>query len=353
MIMKDIIAKRIKSARTLAGLSLRELSDKMNGIVSHNAITKYEKGLMMPDSKVLLALANTLNVKVDYFFRPYTIEIDNIEFRKKSKLPEKEVKSIKEEAIDTIARYIELEQFLNIGSEFENPIHHMRICDGEDVEVAVNALLNSWKIGFNALPNVIELLEDKEIKVIELNANEHFDGLSGWSNSKIPVIVINKNYPIERKRFTALHELGHLLLSFDENLEPKVKEKLCHRFAGAMLMPKETFLLEFGENRRGVSLPELIAIKEAYGISIQALMARAKSLGVITEAYYIEFRMWVNKAEDHKKEIGFGSYVGKEHSTRFKQLLYRAASEEVISMSKAANLANQKLATFRDEFIQI
>ena len=38
----------------------------------------------------------------------------------------------------------------------------------------------------------------KEIKVIELNANEHFDGLSGWSNSKIPVIVINKNYSIER-----------------------------------------------------------------------------------------------------------------------------------------------------------
>ena len=123
MNMKDIIAKRIKSARTLAGLSLRELSDKMDGIVSHNAITKYEKGLMMPDSKVLLALANALKVKVDYFFRPYTIEIDNIEFRKKSKLPEKEVKSIKEEAIDTIARYIELEQFLNLGSAFVNPTH--------------------------------------------------------------------------------------------------------------------------------------------------------------------------------------------------------------------------------------
>ncbi len=118
-------------------------------------------------------------------------------------------------------------------------------------------------------------------------------------------------------------------------------------------MPKETFLLELGTNRRGVSIPELIAIKEAYGISIQALMARARNLGVITEAYYIEFRMWVNKAENHKKEIGFGSYIGREQSTRFKQLLYRAASEEVISMSKAANLANQKLATFRDEFIQI
>lgn len=351
--MKDIIAKRIKSARTLAGLSLRELSAKMNGVVSHNAITKYEKGLMMPDSRVLLALANALNVKVDYFFRPYTIEIDNIEFRKKSKLLEKEVKSIKEEAIDTISRYIELEQFLNLGSTFENPIQQIQINNGDDVENAVNALLNSWKIGFNALPNVIEMLEDKEIKVIELNANENFDGLSGWSNNKIPVIVINRNYPVERKRFTALHELGHLLLNFNENLESKEKERLCHRFAGAMLMPKDTFLEELGQNRRDVSIPELIVIKETYGISIQSLMARAKNLGVITEAYYIEFRIWVNKNENNKKEIGFGSYIGREQSTRFKKLLYRAASEEVISMSKAANLANQKLAAFRDEFVQI
>jgi predicted HTH domain antitoxin len=34
-------------------------------------------------------------------------------------------------------------------------------------------------------------------------------------------------------------------------------------------------------------------------------------------------------------------------------LLYRAASEEIISMSKAANLANKKLADFRDEFFAV
>ena len=40
--MKEIVAKRIKSARTLAGLSLRELSEKLEGLVSYNAISKYE-----------------------------------------------------------------------------------------------------------------------------------------------------------------------------------------------------------------------------------------------------------------------------------------------------------------------
>lgn len=66
--MKEIVAKRIKSARGLAGLSLRELSEKLDGLVSYNAISKYEKAEMMPDSKVLLQLAKVLNVKLDYFF---------------------------------------------------------------------------------------------------------------------------------------------------------------------------------------------------------------------------------------------------------------------------------------------
>jgi hypothetical protein len=45
--------------------------------------------------------------------------------------------------------------------------------------------------------------------------------------------------------------------------------------------------------------------------------------------------------------------LGKEQSNRFKQLLNRAAAEDVISMSKAANLANVKLAVFRDEFFAL
>lgn len=351
--MKEIVAKRIKSARTLAGLSLRELSQKMEGIVSHNAITKYENGLMMPDSKVLLALAKALDVKIDYFFRPYTVTIESVEFRKKSKLLKKNSKAIQQQVIDEIEKYIEIELFLNISSEFLNPIKSLEIKTGVDVENAVNHLLTEWKIGFNALPNVIELLEDKGVKVVELDANDDFDGLSGWANETIPVIVINKKYPIERKRFTALHELGHLLLSFKAELDPKTIEKLCYRFAGAILIPQETFLIEFGASRRKISISELIAIKESYGISIQAIMARAKDLGLINEDRYIEFRIWLNKSIERKKEIGFGQFVGKEHSGRFKQLIYRAAAEDIISMSKAANLANQKLATFREEFIAI
>ncbi len=351
--MKEIFAKRLKSARLLSAMSMDKLVDAMGGIVSKNAIAKYERGEMMPNSSVLIELAKALSVKPDYFFRPFAVEIGNVEFRKKSKLGAKKVTAIKQQVTDQIERYLEIEDLLHINAPFVNPIQDIEINEPQDVEQAVNVLLKKWYLGFNALPNVIELLEDKEVKVIELDADLAFDGLSGWAfqgEKRVPLIVVNHNYTIERKRFTALHELGHLLLSFSKDLDHKQIEKLCHCFAGAMLIPYETFVAELGEQRSTISLHELISIKETYGISIQAIMARAYGLGIITKSTYLRFRMFVSK---NLKEDGWGNYQGKEHSDRFMQLIYRAAAEEIISLSKAANLSNQKLAAFRDEFIPL
>ncbi len=358
--MKEIFAKRLKSARLLSAMSMDKLVAAMDGIVSKNAIAKYERAEMMPNSAVLIALAKALFVKPDYFFRPFAVEIGNVEFRKKTKLGAKKVTAIKQQVTDQIERYLEIEDLLRINTPFVNPIADIKIKEPKDVEQAVNVLLKKWQLGLNALPNVIELLEDKDVKVIELDADPAFDGLSGWAmqgEKQVPLIVVNRNYTIERKRFTALHELGHLLLSFDKGLDPalpagrhKQIEKLCHCFAGAMLIPYDTFISEIGEHRSSVSLHELISIKETYGISIQAIMARAYGLGIITQSAYLRFRIFVSK---NLKEDGWGTYKGKEHSDRFMQLIYRAAAEEIISLSKAANLSNKKLAAFRDEFIPL
>ncbi|RCW31941.1 ImmA/IrrE family metallo-endopeptidase [Marinilabilia salmonicolor] len=348
--MKEVFAKRLKSARVLAALSQDQLVKDMGNIVTKNAISKYEKGEMMADGKILLALAKALKVKPDYFFRPYTVEIEKVEFRKKKRLSVKEVNSIKQNVTDFVERYLEVEQFLNISTSFSNPVANLSINNLDDIEKAALQVRKKWHLGLNALPNVIDLLEDNEIKVIEVDANEDFDGFSGWADGKIPIIVINKNYNAERKRLTALHELGHLILKLPDDLSEKQVEKKCFQFAGAMLLPELTFKSEIGNIRSHLALPELIAIKETYGISIQAIMARAKDLGIINLPRFINFRKWINNNRS-EKDLGF--YGGIERAFRFKQLIYRAASEEVISLSKAANLSNQKLAEFRKEFIAV
>jgi Zn-dependent peptidase ImmA (M78 family) len=348
--MKEIFSKRLKSARILAALSQDELVEKMGNIVSKNAISKYEKGEMMADGSILLALSKALNVKADYFFRPFTVEIEKVEFRKKQKLAVKDVNTIKQTVTDVVERYLEVEQFLNIESAFVNPLSGIAISTLKDVDKAAMKVRSEWNLGLNALPNVIDLLEDKEIKVIEIDAPDEFDGFSGWADGKIPIIVINKNYNVERKRLTALHELGHLILTLKSNISDKEKEKICFQFAGAMLLPETTFKTEIGNYRSHFSIPELIAIKENFGISIQAIMTRAKDLRIITESQFISFRKYISR---NRTENGLGAYSGIEKSFRFKQLIYRAAAEEVISLSKAANLSNQKLAEFRKEFVAL
>ena len=348
--MKELFGKRLKSARTLAALSQDELVEKMGHIVTKNAISKYEKGEMMADSKILLALAHALNVKSDYFFRPFSVEIENVEFRKKQKLTVKDVKSIKQTVTDFVERYIEVEQFLNIESEFKNPVADVIISSFTDADKAASKLRYEWNLGLGALSNVIDLLEDKEIKVVESPAPAEFDGFSGWADKKIPVIVINQNYSVERKRLTALHELGHLVLNFGSGVSEKDKEKLCFQFAGAMLLPESTFKAEFGNSREHYSFSELIVMKEIYGISVQAIMARARDLGIINEYLFISFRKRISQ---NLSESGLGAFQGTEKAYRFKQLIYRATAEELISLSKAANLSNQKLAEFRKEFITL
>lgn len=287
---------------------------------------------------------------LELFFRPFTVEIGNIEFRKKSRLGKKKAEAIRQEVTDRVEKYIEIEQLLGVEAEFGNPLEEMLIEKAEDVERAVEKLLADWELGFNALPNVIDMLEAQEIKVIEVDAPDGFDGFSGWADGKIPVIVISSNYTVERKRLTALHELGHLLLTFSPDVSQKEIERYCFQFAGAMLIPERTFTKELGKHRSHFSISELVAVKENYGISIQAIMARAKSLGVITAARYVAFRKRINK---NRVEDGLGAYSGQERSSRFKKLVHHAAAEEIISLSKAASLSNLKLAEFRKEFVAL
>jgi Zn-dependent peptidase ImmA (M78 family) len=154
-----------------------------------------------------------------------------------------------------------------------------------------------------------------------------------------PFIVINKDVPNDRKRFTALHELAHLIINFD-NDESKI-EKICHAFAGAFLITR-TVMEELLGERNQISLPEIVEVKEQFGISIQALMAREFFLEFISEYNYTKFNIYFNKIGYRKNEPG--DYCIKEYTNRFNRLIYHAVAEGIISISKAASLTRRTVA---------
>ncbi|MDR9398119.1 XRE family transcriptional regulator [Salibacter sp.] len=346
---------RLKLARSLAGLSQDELVQKMNGLVSKNAISKYEKGLMMPGSSVLVELSKALEVKTDFFFRNETIELPEVKFRKHSRLKKSEIKKIIAQSTDLLERYLEVESILVLGGKFHNPIKNINCKNIDDAKNAAIKLREYWELGLNPIPNVIEMLEYHEVKVFEFTTSDGFDGLSTWVGD-IPLVVLNKSFNVLRKRFTALHELGHVLLNIDrKKIDEKVEEKLCNAFANELLIPSEKLVENIGKHRKSISLNELIDLKEYYGISIAALMYKVRELKIVNESMIKRFWLLRNRDIELKleSEPKYGVYEGKEESDRFNQLIYRAASEEVVSMSKAASLANMKLADFRDEFLTV
>jgi len=329
----------------MACLSMDELALQVD--ISKEAIRKYEYAEAMPNSENLIRLCAAMHIKPDYFFRPEVYNVSEFEFRKKSKLGVKKVEQIKERIKDQLERYLELEDLLALDSAFVNPVAGIEINSPADIENAAEQLRLKWELGSNPISSIIDVLEDHHVKVIEVDEQMEFDGLSTLVNEKIPVIVINQNFPIERKRFTLLHELGHLILLMPMNCPDKKKEKICSNFAGAILIPAKIMIAELDHKRDGFYVEELAHIQQEFGISIQAIMYRAKELGIISENRLNLFYTALNKRADLKSAVDKSRYCSKESSGRFMQLLYKAIAKEVISVSKASALSNLSVQSLK------
>lgn len=336
--MKDIVSLKIRQGRLLNALSLQDLADKIG--ISKQMISKYEKGDSMPSSKILIKLGKSFKVKIDYFFSPSAVELSEVNFRKKSVFSVKKINALKEEIKFKLSNYLEIENILQIDNSFENTVKKFKLKSLEEVEKIVLDLRDEWEIGLDPIHNIIQLLEDKEIKIIEIDEPENnFDGLATIVNGKFPVIVINKNFNVERKRFTLLHELGHLLLEFPE-CDVKFEENVCNRFASEFLFPKVSVLKEFGAKRDAISFIELVEVQKKYGISIRAIMYRLKDVNILNESRFIDFYKRLNFNPNLKREIDKERFQTPEISQRYQQLIYRGLSQELISYSKAASLLN-------------
>src|SRR5690554_1467087 len=110
--MDNVFSKKLLSARILNAFSQQKLADESD--VSKQMISKYEKGLSMPSSEVLIKLAKALQVKIDYFFTPQTVELGRLNFRKKSRLSITRLNTIKEEVKNRVSNYLEIENILQI-----------------------------------------------------------------------------------------------------------------------------------------------------------------------------------------------------------------------------------------------
>lgn len=428
--------QRLRAARKMAGLSMEDLAAKIGGIVTKQAIGKYETGQMMPSPEVLEKLVSVLNIAtwgaaplrpgdIDVvesrhlaspalfmleepgspkfrragllrrlrgkgsrenegenevlastvnanFAKSSDVEVEGetfpslssrrarflreweedaslnrIRFREGERLSAKTASALKYRIADHLQKYLELESVLGQPARFENPIAGRRAATREEVESAAHEVRDRWELGAGPIVNLLGLLEDKGVKVYETRGLEGFEGLSGQFGP-VPFVAVGMENPPDRVRFTAAHELGHILCDFSSKEDP---EGECHAFGAAFLLPRAGLEKAFRPARRKVTMGDLGEIKETYGISLQAIMYRAHGLGLVSDRQLRSFR-------ETLKERGWlveepVAYTGKERATRFRRLLHYAVAANILDMARAAEMAGVAVEELEREIGEI
>ena len=348
----EIFARRLRNARVMAGYSMDDLVREMGNSVSKMTISKLERQQIHPSSSIVMSLSDALRVSPDYFFRPFTAEINSIRFRSSGrKMSAKEEKTLKNRISDMIEKYLTLEEICNASVSFVSPVSSV-ITDGDDARKAAETVRRAWALGTDGIVSVVSLLEEKGIKVLETEAPLSFDGLSAVVNDDIRVVVLNNRHSPERRRFTACHELGHLVLAFDSVISEKEEEKLCHVFASELLLPESVFRILIGTSRACLSYQEMKALQLRYGISCDALMYKAMDSGIISEAKYRAFCIHRNTNTAFRTMVEKSCWP-EDVSVRYSSLVFRALSDELITLSKAAELLGESVESIREKLVEL
>lgn len=336
-----MMGERIKGARQLAGLSLRELALRVG--VSHTAIQKYETGQDVPGSHILLRLVDALGVKVEYFFRPTSVTLSAPSFRSKASLRPSHQDSIVAQAQDVIERQLEVESLFPDQEPPQWSLQPWPVNSMDDIEHAAVDLRHQWNLGLYPIENLVGVLEGRGIRIALIPGHDAFDAMALWANERDPVIALKQGVPGDRQRFNLAHELGHLVLAVGPALD---EEKAANRFAGAFLVPAPMVRDELGPRRTTLNTQELKLLKHKYGLSMGAWVYRAQDLGIISDKAALAH--WKSFAQRGWR-TNEPAPIPPERPTRTEQLVMRAVAEDIISYARAAELLGVSVSYFWED----
>ena len=337
-------ARNIRLARTASGLSLRSVANAIDNRVTAQAISKYERGEITPGSAVLVALADALDVTVDYLVGEREMALEGVEFRQPAIASKREEAQVAAKVLGLLERYLEVEYLLGLPSvDWDKPreVPFPVAVNAMEADHGARVLRTHWGLGIAPVPALIQVLEGRGIKVVtaELSGVEgvmaHVRRAGGRS---VPVVVVNSAACAERQRFAIAHELGHLVLAPSRKV---IAENAANRFAGAFLMPAEALWAEVGKRRSSIELGELLCLKPLFGISVPALANRCRDLGIFGPSLHKRLSQEFNRRGWHSPSDNEPlSRPSDERPKRFERLCLRALAEGVVSEPKAAELLN-------------
>ena len=289
---RKVIPYRIKQARVSRGLSMVELSELVS--VSKQAISQYEMGKNAPSKAILNSIAMVLRYPISFFYKPVPVNENAssaVFFRSRKTARVKALSAAREkieifrEITDYLEQYVDF-PILNLPKityedEGINPI------DNEQIEQYALILREYWGLGKGPIDNLISIVQKNGIMVskMQLRLNK-LDAFSVWFDNKPFIFLSSDKDTNVRIRFDIAHELGHLLMHADYYSEEDLKNSAIHekleneadRFAGAFLLPKESF----SKDVFSTSIDHFIQMKAKWMVSIGCMIYRCDTLGILS-----------------------------------------------------------------------
>ncbi|MFC9971444.1 helix-turn-helix domain-containing protein [Spirillospora sp. NPDC127200] len=140
-----------------------------------------------------------------------------------------------------------------------------------------------WRMPLGPVRSLIQWLEAAGCLVFEEDfGTARIDGMSQWVDDH-PIILVNSRAPVDRKRLTLAHELGHLCLhsiEISDDVETEANE-----FAAEFLMPLEVIRPQL----RNLKMGKLLDLKREWAVSMQALVERAFHAGLLSSTQRTNF----------------------------------------------------------------
>jgi Zn-dependent peptidase ImmA (M78 family) len=148
-------------------------------------------------------------------------------------------------------------------------------------------------------------------------------------------VVLNSKLSNDRIRLDAMHELAHFLYEDGPSLPPAEVEIRAFEFASHMLLPES----QLQEAFKWKSMVQLLEYKQRFGISLAAMIFRARKSKIISQRLYQRIWSEFSKLGYRKNEPGRVEY---DRPIRMEALIDGAVTNGRTSYEELAKITRKE-----------
>ncbi len=290
--------KQLTFAREFRGYSQTELANSIAGLSQSN-LSKFEKGFGVLSEEIQKKIIKFLDFPELFFHKKINSFIENANYRKKATVNKTSILKFENKA--KIIGYL-VDEFSEVIEWPEFTLSPLNVEEGFSVEYIANYTRKLLKLEKDEpVKNIFTILERSGIIIYEVSDNESFDGVSFITDKGYPIIIVNKNFSNDRKRYTLAHELGHILMHNDNHFPIssfRDKESEANLFAAEFLMPQDAIK----NSLRSLKFNDLGMLKSYWLTSMASIVRRSKMLNCIDDNKYKYFSIEMSRNGWRKKE---------------------------------------------------